>query len=359
MTEPTIQDNTSDETNWSDKGSFHVNPKIQPHQFTPQSIQRKKQPFVKQDKNAIPSVTTATTATTLSSSSEPIQGLMFATPLTSMSTEFNDFKLIKPTKAIKTLPLGESTSTNRLNVPNTPQSLQRGDSLTKSQSTLTGKPFGTYHKHPTNQDENSVGLASSLSVTPTTPKGKTTEPSLNISASFRKSTLDKPPQILFKIDPHGTQSLPPPKSKGVTHSKLAAPPSVNHVLEPIPSFDKMPAIIDDGKKPPFSYATLIGMAILRSPERKLTLSLIYQWINDTYEYYRTSTAGWQNSIRHNLSLNKAFQKQERPKGDPGKGNYWIIVPGFEYQFMKSRSGKRTSQQKNIALMGKKLAESKF
>ncbi|KAK9451781.1 fork head domain-containing protein [Limtongia smithiae] len=104
----------------------------------------------------------------------------------------------------------------------------------------------------------------------------------------------------------------------------------------IPAPHLMPPIYDDGDKPPFSYATLIGMAILRAPNRRLTLSQIYKWINDTFAYYRNSDAGWQNSIRHNLSLNKAFSKQERPKDDPGKGNYWIVEPGCQYLFMKGR-----------------------
>ncbi|EEA24660.1 forkhead transcription factor (Sep1), putative [Talaromyces marneffei ATCC 18224] len=110
----------------------------------------------------------------------------------------------------------------------------------------------------------------------------------------------------------------------------------------LPEPHEMPPVEDDGSKPPYSYAVLIGMAILRAPGRKLTLAQIYKWISDTFAFYRSGDAGWQNSIRHNLSLNKAFIKQERPKDDPGKGNYWAIEPGMEAQFVKDKSARRAT-----------------
>lgn len=115
----------------------------------------------------------------------------------------------------------------------------------------------------------------------------------------------------------------------------------------IPDPKDMPPIVDDGGKPPYSYAALIGMAILRSPERKLTLSQIYQWINDSFQWYKTSHSGWQNSIRHNLSLNKAFKKQERPKSDPGKGHYWLVVPGSEHLFIKQKTVRRSGASAQV------------
>ncbi|KAF1957622.1 forkhead transcription factor-like protein [Byssothecium circinans] len=111
--------------------------------------------------------------------------------------------------------------------------------------------------------------------------------------------------------------------------------------EPLPEPDEMPTVDDDGTKPPFSYANLIGMAILRAPYRRLTLAQIYKWISDSFAFYRnTQDTGWQNSIRHNLSLSKSFSKQERPKDDPGKGHYWVINPGFEKQYYKIKSNRR-------------------
>ncbi|MCJ1394186.1 hypothetical protein MMC18_007064 [Xylographa bjoerkii] len=112
------------------------------------------------------------------------------------------------------------------------------------------------------------------------------------------------------------------------------------LLPQLPDPSEMPRIEDDGSKPPYSYAALIGMSIMRAPNRRLTLAQIYKWISDTFSHYRATEAGWQNSIRHNLSLNKAFIKQERPKDDPGKGNYWAIEPGMEIQFVKEKPCRR-------------------
>lgn len=123
------------------------------------------------------------------------------------------------------------------------------------------------------------------------------------------------------------------KEKNNDHNKGSSSPYTG----PIPDPADMPEIHDNGKKPSISYANLIGMAILRAPERRLTLAQIYKWISDNFSHYRASDGGWQNSIRHNLSLNKAFVKQERGKDDPGKGSYWIVSPGSEYLFLKQRT----------------------
>ncbi|KAG4305424.1 hypothetical protein PORY_000980 [Pneumocystis oryctolagi] len=87
-------------------------------------------------------------------------------------------------------------------------------------------------------------------------------------------------------------------------------------------------------KPPYSYATMIAQAIMSTEEGKLTLSGIYSWISNNYAYYRFSKSGWQNSIRHNLSLNRAFRKVPRRADEPGKGMKWQVSPEYREELVE-------------------------
>ncbi|VDM34278.1 unnamed protein product [Hydatigera taeniaeformis] len=99
-------------------------------------------------------------------------------------------------------------------------------------------------------------------------------------------------------------------------------------------------------KPPYSFAQLIVQALAGQPTRRLTLSGIYQFISQNYPYYRLEDKGWQNSVRHNLSLNKHFFKTPRLPDEPGKGCYWMIDPQFEERFISQAFRRRRYQEEH-------------
>ncbi|XP_046660202.1 forkhead box protein K1-like isoform X2 [Homalodisca vitripennis] len=93
-------------------------------------------------------------------------------------------------------------------------------------------------------------------------------------------------------------------------------------------------------KPPYSYAQLIVQAVASAQDKQLTLSGIYSYITKNYPYYRTADKGWQNSIRHNLSLNRYFIKVPRSQEEPGKGSFWRIDPQSEAKLIEQAFRRR-------------------
>lgn len=83
-------------------------------------------------------------------------------------------------------------------------------------------------------------------------------------------------------------------------------------------------------KPDYSYAALIGQAIMSSPEHRLTLQDIYEWITTVYPFYTRGEQTWMNSVRHSLSTMAVFRKVPRGRNE-GK-SLWAIwdcdVPCF-------------------------------
>ncbi|KAK1804086.1 hypothetical protein P4O66_020119 [Electrophorus voltai] len=96
-------------------------------------------------------------------------------------------------------------------------------------------------------------------------------------------------------------------------------------LEPLPT----PNLPLSPGKPPYSFSSLIFMAIEDSPDKRLPVKGIYEWIVNNFPYYRTAPSGWRNSVRHNLSLSKSFQRIQRDKSQSvGKGSLWCVCPEY-------------------------------
>lgn len=123
-------------------------------------------------------------------------------------------------------------------------------------------------------------------------------------------------------------TIPPdykPNSRDVVESSKA--------LKPLSSENDDLMISAEGTagfiKPPYSYVQLIVQAITSSPDKQLTLSDIYAYISNHFPFYRATNKGWQNAVRHNLSLNRCFVKVPRSPEEPGKGSFWRIEPNSE------------------------------
>ncbi|CAP31199.1 Protein CBR-FKH-10 [Caenorhabditis briggsae] len=139
--------------------------------------------------------------------------------------------------------------------------------------------------------------------------------------------------------------------------------SSNHPLSKESSFPLIPLPLDGSilnpsechqPKPQHSYIGLIAMAILSSPQKKMVLAEVYEWIMTEYPYFRSRGAGWRNSIRHNLSLNDCFVKAGRAAN--GKGHYWAVHPACIRDFERGDFRRRRAQRKVRRHMGLQVEE---
>lgn len=102
-----------------------------------------------------------------------------------------------------------------------------------------------------------------------------------------------------------------------------------------------------------SFSCLIAMALKNSKTGSLPVSEIYSFMKEHFPYFKvciqlgvehhllcsqhisltsfcvfqTAPDGWKNSVRHNLSLNKCFEKVEnKMSGTSRKGCLWALNP---------------------------------
>ncbi|ESO12702.1 hypothetical protein HELRODRAFT_93421 [Helobdella robusta] len=99
-------------------------------------------------------------------------------------------------------------------------------------------------------------------------------------------------------------------------------------------------------KPPYSYISLIAMAISSFPDKMCTLHDIYAIISNNFPYYRSNQKRWQNSIRHSLSFNDCFVKVNRTADRPGKGCLWTLHPKAGNMFNNGCMLRRQKRFKN-------------
>lgn len=139
--------------------------------------------------------------------------------------------------------------------------------------------------------------------------------------------------------------------------------------------DTLACLPDTMGRPQHTLPVILRCAILGSPKKRLTIREIYAAMEKKYPYYKTAGPAWkvrlsalqlsfvfaganrtclahrcpwQQSVRHHLSLNRLFERQQRPATDPGFGSYWTVnleaPPGTKRPRKRGRTQKDPQPQ---------------
>ncbi|KII87419.1 hypothetical protein PLICRDRAFT_55379 [Plicaturopsis crispa FD-325 SS-3] len=154
------------------------------------------------------------------------------------------------------------------------------------------------------------------------------------------------------------QSSPPSSPTRRVYNIVSSPGPMG----PLPDeddYDDLPYTLPPGPystaKPDLSYAALVGQAILCSPQHRLTLQEIYDWITIVYPHFQRGDKTWMNSIRHVLSTTACFRKVTRERS-AGR-TLWAIWDcdlecfkdgGFKKQFCADMAGDAAKNKKKRA-----------
>lgn len=140
----------------------------------------------------------------------------------------------------------------------------------------SNKPFD--HKPPTETLDNSLTSLNWL-------------PEFQIDSVTERSCLSSADESVFK---NGT-SVQDSDKESTEREEITIPLSpLKRCMTQTAEFEQNPWKYEhDPNKPPFSYTTIIYLAIRSSKNDKVMLSEIYQWIKDHFMYYRLAEPTWQ------------------------------------------------------------------
>ncbi|KAH7012556.1 uncharacterized protein B0I36DRAFT_355952 [Microdochium trichocladiopsis] len=85
---------------------------------------------------------------------------------------------------------------------------------------------------------------------------------------------------------------------------------------------------DGTKSPPIPYVTHIQFAFFKNGNNPMPLKSLYQWLTLHTDVHDLNKSSWQNSVRHNLSLNSAFWNVKDEK-------VWYVDPNTTVALLHS------------------------
>ncbi|KAL5343313.1 hypothetical protein BJX70DRAFT_408197 [Aspergillus crustosus] len=223
-------------------------------------------------------------------------------------------------------------------------------SLIPSQSSIESLPDGLPRIIPS-LDGGSPGWSSSIMSSNYSPPSRQLKPETRRLLSGNKHSSDwvhrKPSEPPVYRASHPVGALPPHSQASSASTNPTTTTSLSHTSAGIP-YHSLPLSVvsppiklemdrdeastanpddaeDTSADPP--YSQLIYEALLTAPGKKLPLQGIYLWFEkNTAKGRDRGSKGWQNSIRHNLSMNAGFEAV-REESTPGKKavNYWRLT----------------------------------
>lgn len=179
----------------------------------------------------------------------------------------------------------------------------------------TSDPFPQHHQQHQHQQQDSLkslqlGTPTSMSGLPLPIRGSQTLP------SQAGRCIDGMPREGSLVS---LQDLATTRGFSGTHSPvdldLSEAPPTNHRLSSMPSsasrnindhgptHSSSSSSSNNNNKGEEPYAQLIYRAFMSRPDYSMTLQEIYQWFRENTDKAKSESKGWQNSIRHNLSMN--------------------------------------------------------
>ena len=118
-----------------------------------------------------------------------------------------------------------------------------------------------------------------------------------------------------------------------------------HPAQPLANVTPDPSC--GNERPNFSYSKMIAEALNQAENEMMSLYEIMIYISRRYPFFRMEVKGWQNAIRHNLSVNPRFNRVPNSKSNMGSGNLWTMKEKPEWPIGGEKGSHLLSEERRV------------